>query len=78
MVTGGANGLGRCVAEMLGMRGWGVAILDLEGPEVEEGEGGVRYWKCDVGDRGEVERVWAEVVRDVSCSFGRRNTWDAH
>jgi len=31
----------------------------------------VRVWKCDVGDREEVERVWAEVVRDVGRALGR-------
>jgi len=72
VITGGGRGLGRCVAEMLGMRGVGVAVLDLDGGEGRGEEGAsVRVWKCDVGDREEVERVWGEVVRDVGRALGR-------
>lgn len=72
VVTGGARGLGGCVAEVLGMRGVGVAVMDLDvgGGRGEEG-GSVRYYQCDVGDREEVERVWGEVVRDVGRAWRR-------
>lgn len=65
VVTGGGRGLGECVAEIYGIKGTNVAVLDLE---VEKGQGereGVRMYKCDVGNRAEVERVWARVVADL-------------
>lgn len=65
VITGGARGLGLCVAEIYGMAGASVAVLDWE---VEEGEReGIRFFKCDVGDKEEVERVWKLVVEEVSC-----------
>lgn len=69
VVTGGGRGLGECVAEIYGIKGTSVAVLDLE---VEKGQGereGVRMYKCDVGNRAEVERVWARVVADVRLCF---------
>ena len=70
VVTGGAGGLGECVAEIFALRGVAVAVLDVVGVGVgigrdgEEREG-VRYYRCDVGDYGQVERVWGRVVREV-------------
>lgn len=77
VISGGARGLGLCVAEIYGMRGGSVAVLDLEGGEEREegGEGreggeergdGVRFYQCDVGDRREVEKVWARIVAEVN------------
>ena len=79
VVTGGAGGLGGCLAEILALRGVAVAVLDVgvrrdgAGGEGEGGEGGlvdgeekegVRYYYCDVGDGEQVERVWGRVVKD--------------
>lgn len=69
VITGGGRGLGECVAEIYGIKGTNVASLDVE---FEKGEGeseGVRRYKCDVGNRAEVERVWARVVADVRLPF---------
>lgn len=69
VITGGARGLGLCVAEIYGMRGASVAVLDRE---VEEGEReGIRFFKCDVGHKKEVERVWETVVKEVSAASCR-------
>lgn len=77
VITGGLGGLGGCVAEILALRGVGVAVLDVwirrdggEGKgegEVVDGEEreGVRYYYCDVGDGDQVEKVWRRVVKDV-------------
>ena len=66
VVTGGASGLGLLIAEVYGMRGATVAVLDiadeLENPEAR----GVTYYKCDVGDRKRLQEVSAEIERDVS------------
>ena len=61
VITGGNGGLGGCLAEILGMRGVGVAVLDVVGGEKGDEGSGVRYWKCDVGSYEEVERVLEEV-----------------
>lgn len=66
VITGGASGLGLLIAEVYGMRGATVAVLDiaehLENPEAR----GVTYYKCDVGDKQQVQKVAAEIERDVS------------
>ena len=73
VITGGASGLGACLAEIFALRGVGVAVLDVDvraegGEEVvvdgEEREG-VRYYQCDVGDYERVERVWKRIVKDM-------------
>ena len=69
LITGGCNGLGRLLAEIFGLRGIGVAVLDIRKPEggkdkVEEEEGW-RWYECDVGNWEDVERVRGEVERDV-------------
>lgn len=65
VVTGGASGLGLLIAEVYGMRGATVAVLDvvdrLENPEVR----GITYYKCDVGDRKRLREVAAEIERDL-------------
>jgi NADPH:quinone reductase-like Zn-dependent oxidoreductase len=76
VITGGASGLGMLVAEVYGMRGASVAVLDVN--DMENGEArGVTYYKCDVGDKEQVKKAAGEIERDVSCSLefggGRRN-----
>jgi NAD(P)-dependent dehydrogenase (short-subunit alcohol dehydrogenase family) len=70
VVTGGASGLGMLVAEVYGMRGATVAVLDVV--EMENGEArGVTYYKCDVSDKEQVARVAAQIeqeVRPALCS----------
>lgn len=64
VITGGAGGLGRILAEMYGMRGASVAVLDV----VEwEGEGmeSVRGYVCDVGDAESVESVKGKIEKEV-------------
>ncbi|EFZ02215.1 short chain dehydrogenase family protein [Metarhizium robertsii] len=64
VITGGASGLGMLVAEVYGMRGASVAVLDVN--EMENGEArGVTYYKCDVGDKAQVKKVADEIERDL-------------
>jgi hypothetical protein len=64
VVTGGASGLGLLIAEVYGMRGATVAVLDVK--ELESGEArGVSAYKCDVGDKEQLARVAVEIERDV-------------
>jgi len=71
VITGGAGGLGRLIAKAYGERGVKVAVLDIKA------EGGddamsvcalgpkVRYYKCDVGYRGNVEAVRSRIEEHV-------------
>ncbi|PNP49064.1 hypothetical protein THARTR1_10138 [Trichoderma harzianum] len=64
VVTGGASGLGMLVAEVYGMRGASVAVLDVN--EMENGEArGVTFYKCDVSDREQVAKVAVEIEKDL-------------
>ncbi|KAK1761468.1 epidermal retinol dehydrogenase 2 [Echria macrotheca] len=64
VITGGASGLGLLIAEVYGMRGATVAVLDIK--EMENGEArGVTYYKCDVTDKAQVAKVAAEIERDL-------------
>lgn len=70
VITGGRSGLGRCIAEVYGMKGVRVAVLDVSVGEEEEKTGAeeqsdVRYYRCDVGDRENVERVWRRIIDDL-------------
>ncbi|KAG6286483.1 putative secondary metabolism biosynthetic enzyme [Claviceps purpurea] len=65
VVTGGGSGLGLLVAEVYGMRGATVAVLDVR-RGMEGGEGrGVRFYECDVGDGKRVAEVAMEIERDL-------------
>ena len=65
VITGGASGLGLLIAEVYGMRGATVAVLDVK--DLESGEArGVSAYKCDVGDKDQVAKVALEIERDVS------------
>lgn len=66
VITGGAGGLGKILAEIYGMRGASVAILDVVEP-VKSGEGlaGVQTYQCDVGDPKAVEKAKAQIEKDV-------------
>ncbi len=75
MITGGAGGLGACLAEIFALRGVGVGVLDVgvaaggsrRGEGLADGEEreGVRYYCCDVGDYEQVEKTWGRVVKDL-------------
>ncbi|KAI1438890.1 short-chain dehydrogenase [Xylaria sp. CBS 124048] len=64
VITGGASGLGLLVAEVYGMRGATVAVLDTKPLESTEARG-ITYYQCDVGDKAQLARVAAEIERDL-------------
>lgn len=65
VITGGASGLGLLIAEVYGMRGASVAVLDVR--EMENGEArGVTYYKCDVTAKAQLARVSKQIEEDVS------------
>ena len=71
VVTGGSSGLGRLIAEVYGMRGVAVAVLDVERPKDEMQ--GVEFYQCDVGNRTQVEEVAARIRNDVGCHLHEVN-----
>ncbi|KAL2824637.1 hypothetical protein BDW59DRAFT_84200 [Aspergillus cavernicola] len=85
VITGGASGLGRLVAQIYGLRGVSVAVLDVADEEDVrlrgwEEVGGVEYYQCDIGVRGEVERAARRIEEDlgtptvlVNCAAARIN-----
>ena len=65
VVTGGASGLGMLVAEVYGMRGASVAVLDVN--EMDNGEArGVTFYKCDISDKNQVIATSKQIEKDVS------------
>lgn len=72
-MTGGASGLGLLVARIYGLRGVSVAVFDVK--EVAEIEGwsdevaGVEYYRCDIGNRREVEWALGRVKKEVCFSL---------
>lgn len=71
VVAGSGGGLGRLLVEVYAIRGVRAVVgLDVrvpgEGAEREEWEErGVRWFRCDVRRREEVERVREEIVKEV-------------
>lgn len=69
VVTGGASGIGRLIAQIYGLRGVSVAVLDIADEKNVEGWGDIgtiEYYRCDIGLRCEVESVARRIEEDVS------------
>ncbi|KAI0555979.1 hypothetical protein F4679DRAFT_12452 [Xylaria curta] len=64
VITGGSSGLGLLVAEVYGMRGATVAVLDINPPESTEARG-ITYYQCDVSDKAQIAHVATEIERDL-------------
>ncbi|KAI9811562.1 MAG: hypothetical protein M1826_003131 [Phylliscum demangeonii] len=65
VITGGASGVGMLMAEVYGMRGSAVAVLDVREMDDDASERGIDYYRCDVGDRTQVERTARLIERDL-------------
>jgi NAD(P)-dependent dehydrogenase (short-subunit alcohol dehydrogenase family) len=71
VVTGGASGIGRAIAEMFAARGARIHIVDLNEDLSESVAGNIRelggsasIHGCDVSDQQSVERVFARIMAD--------------
>ncbi|KAI1179741.1 short-chain dehydrogenase [Nemania sp. FL0916] len=64
VITGGASGLGLLIAEVYGMRGATVAVLDTRPLERTDARG-LTYYRCDVSDRAQIAKVAADIERDL-------------
>lgn len=66
VITGGAGGLGKVLADTYGMRGVSVAVLDIREPEEQnEAIENVRFYKCDVTSTADVQKAKASIEKDV-------------
>jgi hypothetical protein len=66
VITGGAGGLGKVLAETYGMRGVSVAVLDIREPEEQnEALENVRFYKCDISSIADVQKARISVEKDV-------------
>ncbi|KAJ5084233.1 short chain dehydrogenase/reductase family protein [Penicillium alfredii] len=66
VLTGGSNGIGRQVAQLLGERGIKVAILDIA-PPTDTLPNSLRFYECDITSPPTI----AEVACTIRTSFGR-------
>lgn len=69
LITGGLGGLGGLIAEVYGIRGIPVAVVDIRELKRDEEEElsskGISYWQCDVGNRDLVQRTLKAVEKEV-------------
>ncbi|KAM5449238.1 hypothetical protein MaudCBS49596_005064 [Microsporum audouinii] len=71
VVAGGASGLGLAIAETYGMRGVSVAVLDVKDPADDAGYvrwdefPSVEYYRCDMGNKDEVDKVARKIAKDL-------------
>ena len=71
LITGGAGGLGRVIAETYAIRGIDVAVADIADGSVErkkmiEGMGeSVRYFQCDLGAWNSVMAMKKQILKEV-------------
>lgn len=68
VISGGCRGLGACIAEIYGLRGVSVAVLDTAVPKEEEDgqeKEGVHYYHCDVASRDDVETTMSRISDEL-------------
>jgi len=65
VVTGGASGIGRAIAEVFAEAGAQVAVVDLNGASAKAAAealgGGASGWECNVGEKASVEAAFAGI-----------------
>jgi glucose 1-dehydrogenase/3-oxoacyl-[acyl-carrier protein] reductase len=77
-VTGGAMGMGRCIAETLAAEDATVAVTDIGlklanqvAEDIRKNGGQAEEWKLDVSDRREIKKV----IKEIMARFGRIDIW---
>ena len=69
VVTGGASGLGLLIVRAYALRGFRVAVLDVQQVENDDHYGRVCCYRCDVGNREQVESTRSRIEKDVGLCF---------
>ncbi len=71
IVTGGASGIGGETCRLLAKEGAKIAVTDIQDEEgqdlveeINQSGGEAKFWHFDVLDENEVEKVYAEVVKE--------------
>jgi 3(or 17)beta-hydroxysteroid dehydrogenase len=69
LITGGASGLGKAIAERLAAEGSRVVITDIQRDlgEATAAAGGFIFFEHDVTD----ESQWAQIIQEVEARYGR-------
>ncbi|MCL2195402.1 MAG: SDR family oxidoreductase [Oscillospiraceae bacterium] len=62
VITGGANGIGRCIAEAFLRHGAAVTVIDIDPQEIN----GTQLFHGDIADNGVLERFVASLNKPVS------------
>jgi NAD(P)-dependent dehydrogenase (short-subunit alcohol dehydrogenase family) len=85
VVTGGASGIGRAIAERFAARGACVRILDREGDKAAEAaraisslHGNVQRIVCDVSDRQQVKEAFGTMTRESPIHILVNNAGVSH
>jgi NAD(P)-dependent dehydrogenase (short-subunit alcohol dehydrogenase family) len=72
VITGGASGIGEATAKRLAADGYDIAVLDMNvangeavAKAIASGATKARFYKCDVAEADEVEKVAAAVTKDL-------------
>ena len=67
VITGGCGGLGGCIAEIYGLRGVTVVVLDIAVSPKDHGveKEGVYYYRCDLSQFDQIEDAWRRVTKDL-------------
>ena len=74
VITGGASGLGRCIAEIYALRGASVAVLDSKDPGNNNAVEGVSYHQIDITDDTAVKKAWEAIKEEVRKNSRRKSS----
>ncbi|KAF1813786.1 short chain dehydrogenase/reductase [Eremomyces bilateralis CBS 781.70] len=64
VVTGGGGGLGLFIAQVYGIRGASVAVLDVKSTNEDEVPG-ITFYKCDVRDKNALAKVAEKIEKEL-------------
>lgn len=85
LVTGGASGIGKAIAQKFASRGAEVHILEFNAEngqkvveEIEADGGKAHFHVCDVSDQKQVQRIVSEIVKESQINILVNNAGVAH